>query len=45
MLRRWFDEAQRISLEYQRSQNTRHLRAFCGQIIGIMAEVERVLPR
>ena len=44
-LRVWFGEAQRIASEYRRSHSVRDLRAFCRQIIGIMQEVERALPR
>lgn len=41
----WFHEAERISREFHRTGNTKHLRAFCRQISGIMAEVEGSLQR
>lgn len=44
-LLRWFDEAQRLALEYERSQNVCHLRAFLRMIAGIMQEIEKTLPR
>jgi hypothetical protein len=42
---RWFAEAERIASEYHRSQNVRHLRAFCRMIGAIMQEIEKALPR
>jgi hypothetical protein len=44
-LHRWFGQAQGMANEYHRSHRVQHLRAFCRQIIGIMATVERALPR
>jgi hypothetical protein len=44
-LRRWFAEAERIASEHHRSQNVRHLRAFCRMIGGIMEKVEKALPQ
>jgi hypothetical protein len=41
----WFDEAQRIAAEYRRSGSVRHLRAFVQQVIGVMQQIESVLPR
>lgn len=45
VLRNWFREAQRIASEYHRTRRVAHLRAFCRQIIGVMQQVERTLPR
>jgi hypothetical protein len=41
----WFREATRLAYEYRSSAHVRHLRAFCRHVIGIMATVERNLPR
>ena len=41
----WFLEAQRIAIEFRRTGDAKHMRAFCRQISGIMAEVEKALPR
>jgi hypothetical protein len=41
----WFQEAQRIATEFQRTGDAKHLRAFCKQVGAMMAEIEKALPK
>jgi len=45
LLAHWYREAERIAREFNRTRHAKHLRAFCHQMIGILAAVERGLPR
>jgi len=45
LLSHWYDHAESIAHDFNRTGDARHLRAFCRQVIGILSAVERSLPR
>jgi hypothetical protein len=41
----WYDHAEWIAREFNRTQDPKYLRAFCRHVIAILSAVERGLPR
>jgi len=44
ILRRWFNEGERLSRLYQLTGKSRHLQAFCLHISAALTEVAATLP-